>query len=437
MNQVTSIGTHLEHRSGLSDDDGYLKCSNCNWSITDQEFKDNEYRIRVNNKMDNHEIIEVKGELVIPSTESKYELSEPITIPTSLLDAVVKGIQNNPASQEAIKASKEVAELFKVVLRPDLQEGIDSGKLIWDGCSVEIRDAKTKWYAGKIKLEKVELPTKVGKSNPSNVIMTLSNVTNAICSLSGQLQLAEISKKIDILDDKINSLIENSWREKIAALQSATETINDARIGLPDRNALARINSAIIEVGELANYFRLTIESILSKKITFSVWSSFKESLLSWFGKNKDEYNKEFIEQLKELLDEYSFLIDCYIQSETLRGICYQVIGEYENAKKYYGRVEQLVSYSSHELYKKLVFLCDINDEDSDAHKKIIDVLPLIDKRQIPIKEAIKTANDNGIIGINKTLQIKQQLLGGSVITFELPREILLLQNDGGESYEC
>lgn len=391
----------------------------------------------MNNKMDNYEIIEVKGEIAIPSTENKYELSEQITIPASLLDAVVKGIQNNPASQEAIKASKEVPDLFKIILRPDLQEGINSGKLTWDGCSVEIRDAKTKWYAGKIKIEKAELPTKAGKSNPSNATMTLSNVTNAICSLSGQLQLAEISEKIDMLDDKINSLIENSWREKIAALQSATETINDARTGLPDSNALARINSAIIEVGELANYFRLTIESVLSKKITFSVLSSFKESLFSWFGKNKDEYNNKFIEQIKELLDEYSFLIDCYIQSETLRGICYQVVGEYENAKKYYDRIEQLVSYSSHELYEKLIFLCDINDEDNGPHRKIADVLPLIDKRQIPIAEAIKTANDSGIIGINKTLQIKQQLLGGSTITFELPRETLLLQNDGDESNEC
>jgi len=379
--------------------------------------------------MDNYEIIEVKGELVIPSTESKYEHSELITVPTTLLDAVVKGIQNNPALQEAIKASKDT-ELFKIVLRPDQQAGIDSGKLIRDHFSVELRDAKTKHWAGKGALE---------KSNPSNAMMTLSNVTKAICSVSGQLQLAEISNKIDKLDDKFNSLIEDRWREKIAALQSATETINDARIELPDREALERINSTIKDVGELADYFRLTIESVVSKKITFSAWSTFTESMWppSWFGKNNDEYNKKFIEEIKELLDNYSFLIDCYIQSETLRGICYQLIGKYKNAKKYYDRVEQLVSYSSHELYKKLIFLCDINDEDIDPHKKIVDVLPLIDKRQIPIKEEIKTANDNGINGIKKTLQIKQQLLDGPVITFELPREILLLQNDGSESNEC
>lgn len=388
--------------------------------------------------MDNHEIIEVKGELVIPSTDSKYEHSEPITIPTSLLDAVVKGIQNNPVLQETIKSSKEGTKLFEVVLRPDLQEGIDSGKLIWDGCSVEIRYAKTKRYAGKITIKKVELPTEVDKLKPSNAMITLSNVTKVICSVSGQLQLAEISKKIDILDDKLNSLIEDGWREKIAALQSATETINDARTEFPDINALARINSQINEVGKLAYYFKMTIDGVVAKKITFSVWSSFIESASqSWFGKNKDEYNNKFIEQIKELLGNYSFLIDCYIQAETLRGICYQVIGEYENAKKYYDRVEQVVSDSSHELYKKLIFLCDINDEDIDLHKKVADVLPLIDKRQIPIKESIRIANDNGINGIKKTLQIKQQLLDGPVITFELPREILLLQNDGCEINEC
>ena len=387
--------------------------------------------------MDNHELIEVKGNLVIPSTESKYERSEPITIPTSLVDAVVKGIQNNPALQEAIKASEEVAELFKVVLRPDLQEGIDSGKLVWDGCSVDLRDASTNYYAGKITLQKSELPAEVEKTNPSKAMTTLSNVTKAICSVSGQIQLAEISNKIDKLDEKLSSLIEDSWREKIAALQSAIDTINHAQIKLPDTNAFSRINLAILEVGKLSNYFRRSIENVISKKITLSVWDSFEESLLTWFGKNKGEYNEKFVEKIKKLLDDYSFLIDCYIQSETLLGICYQVIEGYESAKEYYDRVEQLVSSSSHDLYKKLIFLCDISDENIDTHKKIVDVLPLIDKRQIPIKEAIKTANDKGTDGIKKTLQIKQQLLDSPVITFELPREILLLQNGGGESNDC
>lgn len=380
--------------------------------------------------MDNHEIIEVKGELVIPSMESKYEHSELITVPTTLLDTVVKGIQNNPALQEAIKASKDT-ELFKIVLRPDQQEGIASGKLIRDSYSVQLRDSKTKHFAGKGSLEKSN------PSKPSNAIMTLSNVTKTICSVSGQLQLAEISEKIDKLDDKLNSLIEASWREKIAALQSATETINDARRELPNSNALARINLAILEIGKLSTYFRLSVENVISKKITLNVYDSFKDSFLTWFGKNKDEYNSRYLEKIKELLENYSFLIDCYIQSETLLGICYQVIGEYENANKYYDKVEQLVSDLSHELYKKLIFLCDINDEDHDPHKKIVDVLPLIDKRQIPIKEGIKTANDNGIKGIKKTLLIKQQLLEGPVISFEVPRDILLLQNDGSEINEC
>jgi len=56
--------------------------------------------------------------------------------------------------------------------------------------------------AGKIKLQKSDLPTEVEKTNPSKAMTTLSNVTKAICSVSGQVQLAEISKKIDIIDDK-------------------------------------------------------------------------------------------------------------------------------------------------------------------------------------------------------------------------------------------
>jgi hypothetical protein len=380
--------------------------------------------------MNNNEIIEIKGELVTPSTESKYEHSEIITVPPTLLDSVVKGIQNNPELQEAIKASKDT-ELFKIVLRPDQQKDIASGKLIRDSYSVQLRDAKTKHFAGKGSLEKSN------PSNASNTIMILSNVTKAICSVSGQLQLAEISEKIDKLDDKLNSLIEASWREKIAALQSATEMVNDARRELPNTNALSRINSAILEIGKLSNYFRLSVEKVISKEIKLNVYDSFMDSFSTWFDKNKDEYNSRYIEKIKKLLAEYSFLIDCYVQSETLLGICYQVIGEYENANKYYDRVEQLVSDLSHEIYKKIIYLCDINDKDHDRDKKIVDVLPLIEKRQIPIKEAIKTANDNGINGIINTHHIKQQLLEGPVITFELHRENLLLENYGSDNNEC
>lgn len=49
---------------------------------------------------------------------------------------------------------------------------------------------------------------------------------------------------------------------------------------------------------------RLSLENVISKRITLSVWVSFKESLFTWFGKNKDEYNEKFIEQIKELLDD-------------------------------------------------------------------------------------------------------------------------------------
>lgn len=125
------------------------------------------------------------------------------------------------------------------------------------------------------------------KTDPSKAVTSLSNGTKAICSVSGQVQLAEISQKIDVLDEKINSLIENSWREKIAALQSATEMINDALIELPDSNALTRINLAILEVGNLSNYFRLSIENIISKRITISVWASLRRACLHGFVKTK------------------------------------------------------------------------------------------------------------------------------------------------------
>ena len=240
--------------------------------------------------MSNYDLAKLKGTLVVKSNSDLNNThSEPIEIPTSLIDAVVNGIQNNPLQKsEIVEAGKEATDLFRVVLRPDLKEGVETGKLLWDGCSVDLRNARTNKFAGKIQLQKAELPSETAK--PSKGAATISNITQSICSLSGQIQLAEISKKIDNLDKKITALYEESWRERLSKLRALTDAIEEARQLLPDSYAMSRINNAIIEVDAIAKFFEASIEAEISKKVTMSIWKSFKESLLTWFGKSQEDY---------------------------------------------------------------------------------------------------------------------------------------------------
>lgn len=143
---------------------------------------------------------------------------------------------------------------MEITIKPDLQKGIEKGKLVRDKGSLVIRNKQS----GKI----------VGKANLEESLVELKNTSplSTIANLSGQIQMAEISQKLDIINNKIDLIGKFQWREKISELRGLKQSIEEAVESLPNKHAIERINDSIIQLNILSNFFKNTIEELLNKK---------------------------------------------------------------------------------------------------------------------------------------------------------------------------
>jgi len=320
--------------------------------------------------------------------------SHDMELPTEVFDAIVKTLQQQPDIQEAVKeSSEEVGKtLYEIIIKSDYEHGIDNGEFIRDINAMEIRNVKTGRVVGKATLQKADIPE--NKVAPHSKPSPLSNITKSICSISGQMQLAEISKKIDILNEKVDEIKEQMWREKIAELNACKEIIEKARQLLPNDDALNRINENISILTMLSSFFFLEMQKILFKKIPFNQSKSFIEGLKFWeFGdKDRTEYNTDYLTKIKEFLGEYSFILDCYSHSMEMLGTCYQIVHNYITAEPIYERMHKQVNEFSSEAFNKMAFLLGINEAVIDGESRqrsLHEINELIGERNLQLNEAI------------------------------------------------
>src|SRR5699024_6742619 len=155
--------------------------------------------------------------------------------------------------------------------------------LITDEFSVPIEIKET--------INKVE-ETLVSKAD-SDVLAT---VTKGIVNIAGQAQLADISQKLDIIDEKLAAIGKHNWREKTAELSGGKSFIEDAVESLPNKYAVERINNEIADLIKLSNFFKKTIEEELDKPITYSLYNNVIEGFKFWEWKeeNRQEYNSKY-----------------------------------------------------------------------------------------------------------------------------------------------
>lgn len=368
-----------------------------------------------------------KGSLILNSRSNNNDLvRKDIEVPKTLLDAISKSIQKQPEVKEAVKTSSETGKsLYELVIKPDLQEGVTNGELVWKECSTEIRNASTGKYAGKVKLQKAEIPeNNVTNSKAPNA---LSNITKSICSISGQIQLAEIAKKIDILSEKVDLIREEMWREKISDLNACADVIREALVLLPNDTAMNRINDSIHKLHLLSNFFVSTIESLLVRNVKYNLMSSFFEGLKFWELGKKDrpEYNNAYIEKIKELLGEYSSLVDWYAQSMGLLGTCYQTIHGNNIGMQYYDTMDKQIKNFSNEIFNKMLFLLDINHPISRNGKELKDIESLLNNRKIPIGGIISDS-ESQVKRINEMYDRLANQFDNTQIVIEIDANTLL-----------
>lgn len=344
----------------------------------------------------------MEGDLILK--EKKEQVDRKIKIPEEIFSGVIKSLKEHKKIIETKETVEEIKKstktLYEVTIRPDLQEGIDCGDYIWKDCALEIRNGETGRYIGKAQLKKSDaidtsdIKTTITREYKQSAI---SNITKSICSISGQVQLAEISQKLEVLNNKVDEIKSLLIDKEVYKLKSCIETIEKDTKLLPDSNAMNRINDTIGNLRELSKFFEGEIQKIINKKVKYSISESFKEGIFNIIdlltGEIK-EYNNKYVDEIKSILNEYSFLTDCYFQSLISLGICYQILYGYSEAKEYYEKARNDVNRFQLDISNKLVYLLDIETSDSSKLIDLNTVIKALANRSIMLNKELENANN-------------------------------------------
>lgn len=375
----------------------------------------------------NNELIDsIKGEVNYQDPIDSAKRAK-IEIPAFLIDIVNKALQEKLLTSLPKKLKEESAEgLWKIIIRPEFHQGLRDGSFSMSEGTLEIRNAITGRYVGKAQLDN----THIQEIAKNNNIGSLSDVFGSIANISGQMQLAEISKKLDILNEKIDSLGEFLWREKMSELQAVKSTIEEARESLPNPYAFTRINESISKLQTLSNFFRLTIEKLLhDEEIVYSLSGSFIEGLKFWElrSENKHEYNKQYTDDIAEFINKYNYLIEMYFQTLGLIGTCYQLTDEHHHSLKYFTAITNEVEIYSEDFTDRLIYLLNINETNIESKVDSDIILQQLEDRKIPdsIKNEIRNNNKN-VKEINDMHERLSTQLDKVEITYDIDPNLLL-----------
>lgn len=328
--------------------------------------------------MEDNPLLLPNNEVVINlGNSNKSHHNSQVELPLQFIETITELVKIKSSSF----TSPEIGELWKITINPELTKNVADGTYSISEGALEIRNVKNGQFVGKAKLEKVDLD-KYFKKNTSQV---LSKVSSSIVSVAGQIQMAEISKKLDTIQETVNNISDFLWREKITELRGLNDTINDAIDSLPSTHAYNRINDSIKDLIKLSHFFEESIEEILSKDIKRKFGADIIESfkILNLKNKTKNEYNQKYISDINVLIHSATFLLDLYIQSLLLIGSCYQVISETKHADKYYDLAQSKQNEYNLKISNKLRYLFNILNLDQID---ISNINLILNEKKLPLE---------------------------------------------------
>lgn len=264
--------------------------------------------------------INVELELSSRLNENSIRARKETEIDAQLIDGLVKLVKDKTDFPALKENAEKVEDLYEIVIKPRLQKGINQGDLHWDGASAYIRDIKSGQVAGNIEVSKHELNQLTSKKN------AISNATKAICSVSGQLQLVEITQLLDQLLGKVDSIIENERDNTNARLTGTITTLNKAlSIKADSIYKMDRINNCIMELEKLADFFK----SKINKNLDMDITKTTMDSIIDGFKRTNSQDTK-FYNHFREWLNKSNYDIQGYIYSKLALSKCYEVIHGFE-----------------------------------------------------------------------------------------------------------
>src|SRR5690606_3804712 len=136
--------------------------------------------------------------------------------------------------------------------------------------------------------------------------------TKAICSVAGQMQLVEITQRLEQISEKIDLLIENERDKTNARLTGTLKTLQKALM-IDDNSSFkfARIDRCIDRLQELVDYFEIKIDKDLNKEIKRGMLESIIDSF-----KPSNRQDIKFYDSMKKWLDNSNYYIQGYVYSK-------------------------------------------------------------------------------------------------------------------------
>lgn len=306
----------------------------------------------------------IKVELELSNTlnEKDIKIRKEAEMDSQLIDGLVNLVKSKADFSVAKETTENAKDLYEIIFKPHLQEGINAGNFEWDGVSAQIRNTKSGKIAGNIEVSKHELEQVAPKKS------AISNATKAICSVAGQMQLVEITQRLDQISAKVDLLIENERDKTNARLTGTLKTLQKALMADDSSSfKFGRIDRCIDRLQELVDYFETKIDKNLNKEIT----KSKIDSIIDSFKPAKSQ-DAKFYNSLKEWLDNSNYYIQGYVYSKLALAKCYEVIEGIEEGQRelyeckqvydeYLSRMAQRITYLLKEKELSVAESQDIN----------------------------------------------------------------------------
>lgn len=317
-----------------------------------------------------------KGQLVIPrqqfGSKQPQIIKKNIDINPALIELVKKKLNRNLDFKKSKDNIEKGRQLYEVILKPKLQESIDAGILIWDEINVQVRGAKSKRFAGFVTLSKVDIQ-EVEKHK--DIASELN--PKALYDIIGQMQLQQISEKIEELSRKIDFIRryqENKTNSKLIGIMRVMEDISESDVITDFMKG--RINGCIQELHGLIDFFKKMAEDSFKEDADVIGIEALVEAVKESFFIISKETNKKYNQNVNDILKGISCSLQGYILSSGALIKCYEMMGENQNSNKHKMIFSNEICKFNKKSAEKITFLLrnkDISIEESKNLEIVIE----------------------------------------------------------------
>ncbi len=357
----------------------------------------------------------IKVELELPNKFNE-KIRKEVEIDAQLIDGLMSLVESKKEFSAVKETAENAKDLYEIVFKPHIQEGINAGNLEWNGVSAQIKNIESGKIAGNIEVSKHELEQVAPKRN------AISNATKALCSVAGQMQLVEITQRLDQISAKVDLLIENEKDKTNARLTGTLKTLQKALM-IDDNSPfkLNRIDRCIDRLQELVDYFESKIDKNLNKEIT----KSKIDSIIDSFKPAKSQ-NIKFDSFIKDWLDKSNYYLQGYVYSKLALAKCYEVIEGIEEGQREIYECKQVYDNYLLRIAEKVTYLLkekELSVAESQDINRVIDCISK-SSRHSSLKRDLIELKKGAVRGKDDIVKIEGRGTGSIILKLQNVKDL-------------